>query len=74
MPEKPETDATSEQESPESPGSPESQDDVKVRFREALERKQAMNRTGEGHADARSKVHDAHGPAAGRRQFRRKSG
>jgi hypothetical protein len=67
MPEKPETDANSEQET-------ESQDDVKARFREALERKQAMNRMGEDHADARSKVHDAHGPAAGRRQFRRKSG
>jgi hypothetical protein len=70
MPEKPETDANSEQETE----SQESQDDVKARFREALERKQAMNRMGEDHADARSKVHDAHGPAAGRRQFRRKSG
>lgn len=52
----------------------ESQDDVKARFREALERKQARTRSGEEHADARSKVHDAHGPAAGRRTFRRKSG
>jgi Family of unknown function (DUF5302) len=68
MPDEPETDASSEQESQES------QDDVKARFREALERKQARNRMGEDHADARSKVHDAHGPAAGRRQFRRKSG
>jgi uncharacterized protein DUF5302 len=71
MPEEPDTDANIEQ-----PG--EAQDsepqDVKSRFREALERKQAQNRMGEGHADARSKVHDAHGPAAGRRQFRRKSG
>lgn len=49
-------------------------DDVKARFREALERKQAKNRTGQGHADANSKVHDAHGPAASKRQFRRKSG
>jgi hypothetical protein len=72
MPEKPETDANSEQET-ESQDT-ETQDDVKARFREALERKQAMNRMGEDHADARSKVHDAHGPAAGRRQFRRKSG
>jgi len=49
-------------------------EDVKARFREALERKQAKNRMGEEHADARSKVHDAHGPAASKRQFRRKSG
>jgi hypothetical protein len=70
MPEEPETDASSEQETE----SQETQDDVKARFREALERKQARNRMGEDHADARSKVLDAHGPAAGRRQFRRKSG
>ncbi len=50
------------------------QDDVKARFREALERKQAKTRMGEEHADARSKVHDAHGPAAAKRTFRRKSG
>jgi hypothetical protein len=69
MPDKPETAGTSDTESPES----ESTDDVKARFREALERKQAKNRTGEEH-DARSKVHDAHGPAANKRTFRRKSG
>ncbi len=69
MPEKPETDTSSEQ-----PTESQEDEDVKARFREALERKQAKNRMGEGHADARSKVHDAHGPAAGRRQFRRKSG
>jgi hypothetical protein len=66
MPDTPETDATDEPET-------ESADDVKARFREALERKQARNRMGEEH-DARSKVHDAHGPAAARRTFRRKSG
>ena len=49
-------------------------EDVKARFREALERKQAQARMGEGHADARSKARDAHGPAAAKRQFRRKSG
>ncbi|OLF18958.1 DUF5302 domain-containing protein [Actinophytocola xanthii] len=53
----------------------ESQPDVKQRFREALERKQAKTRSGEEHADARSKVHDAHGPASAKRStFRRKSG
>lgn len=51
----------------------ENQDDVKARFREALERKQAKNRMGEEH-DARSKVHDTHGPAGNKRTFRRKSG
>jgi hypothetical protein len=73
MPDEPDTaadsdtngDTTTETESPE---------DVKARFREALERKQAKNRMGEEHADARSKVHDAHGPAGGKRTFRRKSG
>jgi len=68
MPDTPETAATDDTE-PEP-----TDDDVKARFREALERKQARNRMGEEHADARSKVHDAHGPAAGRRTFRRKSG
>lgn len=50
------------------------QEDVKKAYREALERKQAKTRTGEEHADARSKVRDAHGPAAAKRTFRRKSG
>lgn len=48
--------------------------DVRARFREALERKQAKAKSGESHADGSSKIHDAHGPAAGRRTFRRKSG
>jgi hypothetical protein len=50
------------------------QDDVRARFREALERKQAKAKARESHADGSSKIHDAHGPAAGRRVFRRKSG
>lgn len=52
----------------------EPQDDVRARFREALERKQAKAKSGETHADGSSKIHDAHGPAASRRTFRRKSG
>lgn len=67
MPDKPEPAASSDPQT-------ENQDDVKARFREALERKQAKTRMGEEHADARSKVHDAHGPAAAKRTFRRKSG
>lgn len=49
-------------------------EDVKARFREALERKQAKARMGQGHADGHSKVHDTHGPASSKRTFRRKSG
>jgi len=52
----------------------EAPDDVKQRFREALERKQAKNKQGEEHADGLSKVHNAHGPVAAKRTFRRKSG
>lgn len=66
MPDTPEPDATDEQ--------PEQEADVKERFRAALERKQAMTRSGEEHADARSKVRDAHGPVSAKRTFRRKSG
>lgn len=66
MPDTPEPAATPEE--------PEPQEDVKQRFREALERKQAMTRSGEEHADARSKVRDAHGPISAKRTFRRKSG
>lgn len=50
------------------------QEDVKAAFRAALERKQAQNRKGQEHADARSKVDNAHGPVAAKRTFRRKSG
>ena len=50
------------------------QEDVKAAFRAALERKQAHNRKGQEHADARSKVDNTHGPAAAKRTFRRKSG
>ncbi|TDP93951.1 DUF5302 domain-containing protein [Labedaea rhizosphaerae] len=49
-------------------------EDVKRKFREALERKQAATTARAAHADASSKVHDSHGRAGGKRQFRRKSG
>jgi hypothetical protein len=49
--------------------------DVKARFREALQRKQQHQADGVGGAGpAGSKIHDAHGPVGGKRQFRRKSG
>jgi hypothetical protein len=49
---------------------------MKRRFREALERKQQKNTAGNGSASGKdpSKAHAAHGPAASRRSFRRKSG
>jgi hypothetical protein len=50
------------------------QDDVKRRFKEALDRKNARAKSGDSHADGSSKIHDSHGPAASRRTFRRKSG
>ena len=70
MPDKPEP--TSAPESAEA--EPPQEEDVKAAFRAALERKQAQNRKGQEHADARSKVDNAHGPAAAKRTFRRKSG
>ncbi len=50
--------------------------DVKDKFREALERKRGhqAERNAEGEARDPSKIHGAHGPAASRREFRRKSG
>lgn len=50
-------------------------DDVKRKFREALEKKNAAQRSGEAHLDGDSAVHNSHGPAGGKRDFsRRKSG
>ena len=51
------------------------EDEVKRRFRDALERKQGKNAVVNGSASGKdpSKVHSAHGPAASRRSFRRKS-
>ncbi|RSN12259.1 hypothetical protein DMC63_28460 [Streptomyces sp. WAC 05977] len=50
------------------------EDDTKRKFREALERKQAQARTGSAHENAGGKNLHAHGPAANKRTFRRKSG
>ncbi|MDI5963156.1 DUF5302 domain-containing protein [Streptomyces sp. SL13] len=51
------------------------EDPVKRKFREALERKRGGQSNAAGGAGGdRSKIHGAHGPAAGRRSFRRKSG
>ena len=50
-------------------------DETKRKFREALERKQQAHNDGQakGGRDG-SKINGAHGPAASRRNFRRKSG
>jgi len=48
-------------------------DEMKRKFREALERKRGSHASAEG-ADHTGKVHGSHGPAASRRSFRRKSG
>ncbi len=52
------------------------EDEVKRKFREALERKQGKNAASNASASGKdpSKVHSAHGPAGSRRSFRRKSG
>ena len=48
-------------------------DDVKRKFREALDRKRGAHGSAAGAREA-DKVHGAHGPAVSRRSFRRKSG
>lgn len=71
-------DAEPEEQSTEdaAPGEQSADDEVKRRFREALERKQGKNAAANGSVSGKdpSKVHSAHGPAASRRSFRRKSG
>jgi hypothetical protein len=48
-------------------------DDLKRKFREALDRKRDAHASAEGAQDT-GRVHGAHGPAVSRRSFRRKSG
>ncbi|MFF1443129.1 DUF5302 domain-containing protein [Streptomyces sp. NPDC058295] len=52
------------------------QDDLKRKFREALDRKRGKQADAADVAASTdtSKVHGAHGPAASQRSFRRKSG
>jgi hypothetical protein len=56
------------------PGGPE--DDVRRKFREALDRKrgQHADKSAGGEGKDPSKIHGAHGPARSQRSFRRKSG
>ncbi len=66
--------ATAEPPSGEPPAAPE--DDLKQRYREALDRKNARHSSAEaGEGKESTKVHGgAHGPAHQQRTFRRKSG
>jgi hypothetical protein len=50
------------------------EDEVKRKFREALERKQGARKGAAGTGTGQSKIHGAHGRAGGQREFRRKSG
>jgi Family of unknown function (DUF5302) len=50
-------------------------DETKRKFREALDRKHQAHTEGQGKGGREDgKIHGAHGPAASRRNFRRKSG
>ena len=49
-------------------------DDVKAKFREALNKKKKAQQAGTAHLDGQSAVHEAHGNADNRQEFRRKSG
>jgi hypothetical protein len=48
-------------------------DDMKRKFKEALDKKNATHREGQAHLDGDSAVHGTHG-AVTKREFRRKSG
>jgi len=50
------------------------EDEVKRKFREALERKQAQHHRSEQAGGTAGKANHSHGPAGGKRAFRRKSG
>lgn len=58
----------------ERPADPDDEQDVKARFKEALERKQQRHRNERLHPEGESALHETHGRSGGRRQFRRKSG
>lgn len=49
-------------------------EDLKRKFKEALDKKNAKHREGQAHLDGDSSVHGSHGPVSTKREFRRKSG
>jgi hypothetical protein len=64
----------SEAEHEQDPAAAQAEDDVKRKFREALERKQAQRHRAEQSTGANGKAAHSNGPAGGKRAFRRKSG
>jgi len=64
---------TAAQEDSAPPGAEADFDELKRKFREALDRKRGAHASAEGAHDT-GKVHGSHGPAVSRRSFRRKSG
>ncbi|WP_293052424.1 DUF5302 domain-containing protein [Mycobacterium sp.] len=50
------------------------EDEIKRKFREALDRKNARSEGGADHKDGGAKPPRTHGPVESRREFRRKSG
>ncbi len=58
--------------SDEKPGA--ASEDMKKKFREALERKKQQSHDRPGQLQGEGSVHEAHNRAGGKREFRRKSG
>ncbi|WEG07740.1 DUF5302 domain-containing protein [Microbacterium horticulturae] len=56
----------------ENPGA--ASDEMKRKFREALDKKSAHQRDGQSHLDGQGAVNEPHGRAGHKREFRRKSG
>lgn len=52
----------------------EASEEMKRKFKDALDKKNAKQRDGEAHLDGDSPVHGTHGPVQTKREFRRKSG
>jgi hypothetical protein len=59
---------------PDKPAAASPADDVKRKFREALDRKHAHGGRDVSEDGDQAKIHDAHGPAKSQQMFRRKSG
>ena len=59
---------------PDQPAAQTSAEDVKRKFREALDKKQAHGGRDVSDDGEHAKIHDAHGPAKAQQMFRRKSG
>ena len=68
------TEASPADEAEAAPAQPD-MDEMKRKFREALDRKNQAHAEGQGDGGRDTgKIHGTHGPAASRRNFRRKSG